>query len=80
MKEYGAELLMETARLWVDMGHYYKGQFRIDDVTGPDEYTCLVNNNYYTNVMAKQNLKWAAEAYRILEEIDVEALRLFLRN
>ena len=50
---YGAEVLIETARLWAEIGHYYNGAFHIDEVTGPDEYTCCVNNNYYTNVMAK---------------------------
>ncbi len=73
LKEYGAEVLFETARLWMDTGHYHNGTFRIDDVTGPDEYTCIVNNNYYTNVMAKHNLKWAAKAYRLLAEMDNSA-------
>lgn len=67
-KNYSAELLIETARLWMDTGHFYKGKFRIDDVTGPDEYTCIVNNNYYTNAMAKYNLEWAVKAYSILQE------------
>ncbi|WP_025846152.1 glycoside hydrolase family 65 protein [Paenibacillus ehimensis] len=74
MKTYGAELLFETARLWLDMGHYLNGEFRIDNVTGPDEYTCVVNNNYYTNAMAKHNLKWAAKAYALLADIAPEAL------
>ncbi|SHF94921.1 glycoside hydrolase family 65 protein [Ornithinibacillus halophilus] len=68
LKDYMAEVLFETARLWVDTGHFMDGQFRIDDVTGPDEYTCVVNNNYYTNVMAKHNLLWAAKVYRKLNE------------
>lgn len=76
MKDYMAEVLFETARLWADTGHMHNGQFRIDDVTGPDEYTCIVNNNYYTNVMAKHNLLWAAKIYRLLEEEDAEQLRL----
>ncbi|WP_226670910.1 glycoside hydrolase family 65 protein [Metabacillus litoralis] len=66
MIHYGAELLIETARLWIDMGHYHQDTFRIDEVTGPDEYTCLVNNNYYTNVMAKHNLKWASIAWNLV--------------
>lgn len=66
LKNYMAEVLFETARLWVDTGHFSDGKFRIDNVTGPDEYTCIVNNNYYTNVMAKHNLLWAAKAYRLL--------------
>ncbi len=49
--DYGAEVLFETARLWLEIGHYYKGQFMIHDVTGPDEYTCVVDNNYYTNLL-----------------------------
>ncbi|GAA0356780.1 glycoside hydrolase family 65 protein [Bacillus horti] len=68
MEKYGAEVLFETARLWMDTGHFYQGQFRLDAVTGPDEYTCVVNNNYYTNAMAKHNLKGAVLAYQRLQE------------
>lgn len=67
LKNYMAEVLFETARLWMDTGHFLNGQFRIDNVTGPDEYTCIVNNNYYTNVMAKYNLLWADKVYRFLK-------------
>lgn len=56
MNTMGAEVLLETARLWMDMGHYTKNGFCLDMVTGPDEYTCLVNNNFYTNAGAKYNL------------------------
>ncbi|CAM3799731.1 MULTISPECIES: glycoside hydrolase family 65 protein [Paenibacillus] len=72
---YGAEVLIETARLWADIGHYYNGAFHIDEVTGPDEYTCCVNNNYYTNVMAKHNLKWAAKSCSILRDYDAEGYK-----
>ncbi|MBJ6361624.1 glycoside hydrolase family 65 protein [Paenibacillus sp. GCM10012307] len=71
---YGAEMLIETARLWMEIGHYHEGAFHLDEVTGPDEYTCLVNNNYYTNVMAKHNLKWAAKSCAILQDYDAAAL------
>ncbi|RKQ32511.1 glycoside hydrolase family 65 protein [Oceanobacillus halophilus] len=71
LKDYMAEVLFETARLWVDTGHFKDGKFRIDDVTGPDEYTCIVNNNYYTNVMAKNNLLWAAKVYKMLEKAEI---------
>lgn len=74
LKEYMAEVLFETARLWADTGHMLNGQFRIDNVTGPDEYTCIVNNNYYTNAMAKNNLLWAAKVYELLKEKDQAAL------
>lgn len=74
MAEYGAEILFETARLWMDAGNFHNNQFVINDVTGPDEYTCIVNNNYYTNVMAKHNLKWAAKIYQLLLENNPTAL------
>lgn len=63
----GAEIVFETARLWMELGHFYKDSFRIDTVTGPDEYTCLVNNNYFTNLMAKHNLEWAVKIYGLLK-------------
>jgi alpha,alpha-trehalose phosphorylase len=59
---YGAEVLFETARLWVDLGFFSDekgGKFCINCVTGPDEYTAIVNNNFYTNLMAKENLEYA---------------------
>jgi alpha,alpha-trehalose phosphorylase len=55
------ELLVETARLWRSVGHHdASGGFRIDGVTGPDEYTSICDNNVYTNVMAARNLRAAA--------------------
>ncbi len=70
MKRYMAEVLFETARLWIAAGHMQNGEFRIDSVTGPDEYTCIVNNNYYTNAMAKFNLLWAAKVHKMIEKAD----------
>ncbi len=60
--DYGCEILFETARFWEDLGAYIplKGnKFCINTVTGPDEYTALVDNNAYTNYMAKMNLEYA---------------------
>ncbi len=65
--EKGAEIIFETARLWIDVGNYSQGTFRINEVTGPDEYTCMVNNNYYTNVSAQHNLRWAVKFYHMLK-------------
>ena len=59
--EIGTELLVETARLWISLGHYDDGSFHIDGVTGPDEYTAIVDDNVYTNAMAQANLQ-AADA------------------
>jgi alpha,alpha-trehalose phosphorylase len=59
----GLELLVETARLWRSLGHHdAAGRFRIDGVTGPDEYSAIADNNVYTNLMAQQNLRAAAES------------------
>jgi alpha,alpha-trehalose phosphorylase len=60
--DYGCEILFETARFWENLGAYIplKGnKFCINCVTGPDEYTALVDNNAYTNYMAKMNLEYA---------------------
>jgi alpha,alpha-trehalose phosphorylase len=66
----GVEMLVETARLWYGHGFFSPqvgGKFCIHGVTGPDEYTTVVDNNTYTNLMAQNNLSYAA--------IQVEALR-----
>src|SRR5439155_17862384 len=61
--EVGLELLVETARLWRSLGHHDpKGRFRIDGVTGPDEYSAIADNNVYTNLLAQKNLREAADA------------------
>ncbi len=68
--EFGAEMLVETARLWSDLGFFSEkkdGKFCIHGVTGPDEYNTVVNNNTFTNLMAQENLSYAAKT--------VEALR-----
>ena len=67
--EVGAEILVETARLWADLGFYGSDeQFHIHGVTGPDEYTTVVNDNAYTNLMARMNLKYAASSVRRLRD------------
>lgn len=80
MLECGAELMFETARLWLDAGHESNGKFYIHEVTGPDEYTCLVNNNYYTNVLAQYHLQWAVKFYQLLQERDAEAFSKVVRK
>ena len=59
----GAEMLVETARIWLAIGFYdaaRDGAFVINRVTGPDEYSAIVNNNLYTNMMAARHLRFAA--------------------
>ena len=70
MAREGIDILVETARLWADLG-FWRGNgvdvFHIHGVTGPDEYTTVVNDNLFTNVMARFNLWRAAEAVHDLE-------------
>ena len=70
IKKEGLEIITETARLWMDVGNYnyYDGTYRINCVTGPDEYTCMINNNYYTNSCAKYNLEWACKLLKKLQK------------
>jgi trehalose/maltose hydrolase-like predicted phosphorylase len=81
--KYGAEILFETARLWADLGEFieHKGnKFCINEVTGPDEYTALVNNNCYTNLMAKENLEYAYKtALWMKEEVEMSYKQLIER-
>jgi alpha,alpha-trehalose phosphorylase len=61
-QDVGLELLVETARLWRSLGHHdAQGRFRIDGVTGPDEYSAIADNNVYTNLMAERNMRVAAD-------------------
>jgi len=72
----GVEILVETARFWADLGFFSlrrDGQFCIQGVTGPDEYSAVVDNNAYTNLMARENLAAAAEGLQLLEDSDPDA-------
>ena len=71
-----AEMAVETARLWADLGFYSErkgGSFCIHGVTGPDEYNTVVNNNAYTNLMARENLRIAIRAVESLKKRAPEA-------
>lgn len=81
IKKYGLEIVLETARFWTNFGSFTKidGQqkFCFFDVTGPDEYSAIVNNNYYTNRMAKFNLTFAIE---LIEKFPEKAQQLGIRE
>lgn len=64
---YSMELLIETARTALEIGCFESDGFHIHTVTGPDEYTALVSDNYYTNKMAQYNLKWAIKLWNLLK-------------
>ncbi|MDN5687183.1 MAG: glycoside hydrolase family 65 protein [Brachybacterium sp.] len=79
----GVRVLVETARLWADLGFWRltadgDASFHINGVTGPDEYTTVVNNNMFTNVMARHNLRRAARAVRELRDADETAYQVLL--
>ena len=83
LREYGAEMLVETARLWLDLGFYSDakgGKFCINGVTGPDEYNAVVNNNAYTNLMARENLRYAAQTVRSLQTAEPEAYNVLVHK
>ncbi|WP_431239053.1 glycoside hydrolase family 65 protein [Mycolicibacterium aichiense] len=62
-KDCGLAVLVETARLWMSLGHHDRdGVWHLDGVTGPDEYTAVVRDNVFTNLMAAHNLRTAADA------------------
>jgi alpha,alpha-trehalose phosphorylase len=76
LQDCGAEMLVETARLWLDLGFYSNakgGKFCINGVTGPDEYNAVVNNNAYTNLLARENLRYAAETVESLRTTQPDA-------
>ncbi len=78
LKEKGAEILIETARVWADVGSFAEcrgGKYCICSVTGPDEYNVLVDNNFYTNLMARENLRAALRAVDYLKDKAPEAYR-----
>ncbi|MBU3180191.1 glycoside hydrolase family 65 protein [Clostridium psychrophilum] len=91
--QFGAEMLFETARFWIQLGGFVErkgNKFCINCVTGPNEYTAMVNNNCYTNLMAKENLKytyevavWMKDSYLevykdLSKKINLEENELFL--
>ena len=81
--EYGAEMLVETARLWQDLGSFSprkEGKFCINGVTGPDEYKTVVNNNTYTNLMARENLRYAVETVEALQFKKPEAFQALMQK
>ncbi|MGH1504959.1 MAG: glycoside hydrolase family 65 protein [Acidimicrobiales bacterium] len=79
----GAEILVETARLWEDLGFFAENgepRFKIHGVTGPDEYTTVVNDNLYTNVMARFNMRFAAQTVEWLRDDEPHAFEALCRH
>ena len=68
MADCGFEVLLETARVFSEIGYLKNDQFHIDKITGPDEYTVLVNDNYYTNQLVAYQFEWINRLAQILKE------------
>lgn len=69
LRDYGAEMLVETARVFADVGCFAEcrgGKYCICAVTGPDEYNAIVDNNLYTNLLAQENLYAALRSLELL--------------
>ncbi len=76
MATKGLEMLVEIARLMYHIGHFrHDGKFCIDAVTGPDEYTCVVNNNYYTNLLTKHLFNKIGKTWDEIKETQKEKLK-----
>lgn len=87
LRREGVDVVVETARLWATLGFWRTSNvaasgvqnpdggesFHIHGVTGPDEYTTVVNDNLFTNVMARHNLRYAARVVREIAEDDPAA-------
>ncbi|SNY49227.1 alpha,alpha-trehalose phosphorylase [Arsukibacterium tuosuense] len=72
IREMGAEMLLETSRLWLELGFFnprHGNRFEIHQVTGPDEYTAIVNNNFYTNAMVQLQLEFSLQIFAKFPEL-----------
>jgi trehalose/maltose hydrolase-like predicted phosphorylase len=62
LRDAGVEILVETARFWASRSEWGQRHFHIRAVVGPDEYHHSVDDNAYTNWLARFNLERATEA------------------
>jgi kojibiose phosphorylase len=71
MRDYGAEMLLNTAEFWASRAVWNAeiGYYEINNVIGPDEWHEHVNNNAYTNSMARWNIQAAIDALRWLKSV-----------
>jgi trehalose/maltose hydrolase-like predicted phosphorylase len=92
MRDYGAEMILDTARFWGERAELEADdngrRYAIRDVIGPDEYHDHVDNNVFTNRMVQWHLETAVElldwlqrhyagkAAELVERLDLTAERL----
>ncbi|MCZ2118979.1 glycoside hydrolase family 65 protein [Levilactobacillus brevis] len=81
IKQCGFEMVLETAHFWEAFGSWHQvgtsQRFEFHTVTGPDEYTALVNNNYYTNRLAKHNFELVTYLAQEILKVDPNGLTKF---
>ncbi|MEC9484834.1 MAG: glycosyl hydrolase family 65 protein [Candidatus Izemoplasma sp.] len=77
----GFEVIYKTALVYLEIGHFHDGKFHINNVTGPDEYTAIVNNNYYTNSLAKYHIEALIKVYNThKDKIDIQVNKNHLKR
>jgi trehalose/maltose hydrolase-like predicted phosphorylase len=72
---HGIDIMVETSRFWASRVFFRRdlGKYAINRVLGPDEYHQGVDNNYYTNLMAQENLRKTGRLLDILRQEDPTA-------
>jgi len=82
MFKYGAEMIFETARFWASRVTYNskKDCYEIKDVIGPNEFQECVDNNSYTNALARWTLKYAAELYNHFQNNHPRKLKVITKK
>ena len=80
-KDMAAEVFVETARVWADVGYFAEckgGKYCICAVTGPDEYNAITDNNFYTNLMGRENIRYALKSLDMLKEAGEDVYEAFV--
>jgi len=82
MLRYGAEMIFEAARFWASRVIYdeQRGQYEIREVIGPNEFQECVNNNSYTNALARWSLRYASELYHCFGKRHPRKLKTMTRE
>ncbi len=77
LREYGAEMILDGASFWASRAEWVPehGRYEFSDVIGPDEYHDHVDNNVFTNAMARWHLQTALELLDWLEQEAPEKAR-----
>lgn len=75
LETYGAEIVLLGARFWASRVEYSQQEdcYEINGVIGPDEYKEDVDNNYFTNALAKRHLEYAAEVFEETRDVQTVA-------